>query len=42
MKSIHSGRCLDICQDNNKTRGSTIIYDYCNAANQQFIVKRNG
>ena len=42
IKSIHSGRCLDICQDNNKQRGSVIIYDYCNAPNQQFIVKRNG
>ena len=42
IKSIHSGKCLDVCQDNNKYRGSTIIYDYWNAPNQQFIVKRNG
>lgn len=42
IKSIQSGKCLDICQDNNKHRGSAIIYDYYNSPNQQFIVKRNG
>ena len=40
IKSIHSGKCLDICQDNNKKRGTAILYDYFGGKNQQFTFKK--
>lgn len=41
IKSKHSGRALDVCQDIDK-RGMLIIYDLYGGANQKFIIKPNG
>lgn len=41
IKSIQSGKCLDICQDDNNKRGTAILYNYCAVSNQQFVVKKN-
>jgi hypothetical protein len=41
IKSKHSGRTLDVCQDADQ-RGMLIIYDYHGGQNQQFFLKPNG
>lgn len=41
IKSKHSGRTLDVCQDA-ATKGMLIIYDYYGGQNQQFLLKPNG
>ena len=38
IKSKHSGRVLDICQDTDK-KGQLIIYDGCGTDNQIFSLR---
>ena len=41
IKSKHSGRVLDICQDTDK-KGQLIIYDGCGTDNQIFSLRQQG
>lgn len=41
IKSKHSGKAMDICQDTDK-RGTLIIYDFYGGDNQIFMLKPNG
>lgn len=42
IKSIHSGKCLDVSQEKGKKNGTLIIYDYGNSPNQQFVLRHSG
>ncbi len=41
IKSKHSGKVLDVCQDTD-TKGMLIIYDLYGGPNQHFYLKPNG
>lgn len=41
LKSKHSSKVLDVCQDTN-TKGMLIIYDLYGGANQLFNLKPSG
>lgn len=41
IKSKHTGRTLDVCQDSDK-KGMLIIYDLYGGPNQLFMLRPNG